>query len=136
MTIAVEVSMEARRLGAALGVAGVSLADEDAESIQSRIDKVGLSCAIAELNETYDVLLQAGPYIIRSQSEFGFWSNDFGFVYDRDSATGYPEADTKDPAQLLRIQVLAPDAVFVPYAGAADFDADEAPELEAFEQRH
>lgn len=135
MTIAVEVSMEARRLGAALVTAGVSLADEDAESVQARIDRRGVERTVAVLNETYDVLLQVGPYIIRSQSEFGYWNNDFGFVYDRDSATGFPEADTKDPEQVMSIQILAPDAVFVPYATAVDFDADEAPEREAFEQR-
>ena len=134
MTIAVEVSQDARRLAAALGVAGVSLSDEDAESIQERIDRRGVERTVAELNETYEVLLGVGPYIIRSQSEFGYWSNDFGFVYDRESATGFPEADTIDPKQVMSIQILAPDAVFVPYASAVDFDEANAPEQEAFEQ--
>ena len=128
------ISTDAKRLAAALGVAGVSQADEDAETIQRRIDRRGIQRAVADLNETYEVLLQVGPYIVRSEKEFGYWSNDFGFVYDCDSATGYPASVLQDSELLKRIRILAPDALFVPYEGAVDFEETEAPELEAFEQ--
>jgi hypothetical protein len=113
-------------------MAGVSLADEDAESIQRRISRRGLEQAIEDLNETYGVLLKMGPFIIRSESEYGYWSNDFGFVFGKDAATGYPQSDAQDPQQLTRIRVLAPDAMFVAYDDAFDFDAAKAPALEAF----
>jgi hypothetical protein len=128
----VTISTEAKRLAAALNLAGVSLADEDAESIQARISRRGLGHAIGDLNETYEVLLNMGPFVIRSESEFGYWSNDFGFVFTKDAATGYSSTDAEDPQQLTRIKVLTPDAVFVAYAEAVDFDASRAPALEAF----
>jgi hypothetical protein len=128
----VTISTEAKRLEAALNLAGVSLADEDAESIQRRISRRGLEQAIEDLNETYGVLLKMGPFIIRSESEYGYWSNDFGFVFGKDAATGYPQSDAQDPQQLTRIKVLAPDAMFVAYDDALDFDAVKAPALEAF----
>ena len=31
----------------------------------------------------------AGQYLIRSESERGFWCNDFGWVFQRDAATGF-----------------------------------------------
>jgi hypothetical protein len=129
----VTISNTATRLAAALNLAGVSLSDEDAQSIQERIDRSGVSNAVAYLNEAHDVLLGAGDFIIRSEQEYGFWSNDFGFSYHRDTATGFPREIATDPEQLKQIQMLAPDAQFVLYSEAADFNEAIAPVLEAFE---
>ena len=126
------ISTEARRLAAALNLAGVPLVDENSESIQSRIERVGLTKTVSELNSAYEVLLHVGPYIIQSKNEHGYWSNDFGFAYDRDAATGYPEADIRNPEQLKLIKVLAPDAIFVAYDTVEDFLPEDAPALAVF----
>lgn len=69
------------------------------------------------------VLADRGLVVLRSQSEYGYWSNALGWVYDVNSATHY-EAPVAGGDL-----VCGPDAHWVPVANAEDFDPDEDPLL-------
>jgi hypothetical protein len=84
---------------------------------------LGLQDAILWLNRNYLINLSLGELVAYSESNKGFWNVDFGWVYDKASATGYSagtEAFSFTGAEDLEL---------VPYAQAVDVDPDAAEEL-------
>jgi len=61
-------------------------------------------------------------WIIRSETEYGYWSNGYGWVYNVQLASKFFD----DELELYPAHELAPDAVYVNDETAVDFD----PELE------
>lgn len=57
------------------------------------IRRHGLAGAIAVLNADYACHIDIGKYLAFSADENGYWNADFGFVGDRDSATGFETED-------------------------------------------
>lgn len=55
-------------------------------------------------------------WVVRSESEEGYWSNDFGWVFDVASATVFPSNDGN-------LAMVTPDAVWVKVIDATDFPA-------------
>ena len=115
--------IEAKRLEAMLELAGVQ--DQKSATLQKMFSQIGLERTIERLNSTYDTNLRMGDYIIQSKLEQGYWSNDFGWCFNKDGATGYSETDLdayrqngSDPKpEFFGID----DAEFVLYKEAADF---------------
>lgn len=46
---------------------------------------------VQQFNRQWEVALMDGPWVVYSQKEEGYWHLNFGWVSDRDSATGYAE---------------------------------------------
>lgn len=92
------------------------------EDFRQDVRSLGLERAIEHLRE-YDVVIDLGEYLICSDSEKGFWSENIGWVYDKDSATGYSEvrAQTGIPPMFFAVE----DARWVRYDEVEDFDPDE-----------
>jgi hypothetical protein len=65
--------------------------------------------------------LAVEPFVIESQQERGYWSNELGWVFDVASAAKY-SADEGAPT----IRLVVPDARYVPAASATSFDGDAA----------
>lgn len=81
------------------------------------IKRHGLAGAIETLNADYGINIALGKYIALSPVE-GYWNADFGYVTNKESATGY---DTElDIKHIGATETL----IAVPYAEAVDFDAD------------
>ena len=57
-------------------------------------------------------------FVIRSESERGYWSNELGWVYDVVSATRFPSMDSYLPVSSGR------DATYAPLDKAMDFEID------------
>lgn len=106
-------SEEARRIELQFEVAS----GEPSGLATTYIRRHGLLGAIENLNADFCVNIAIGPYLARSAS--GYWNADFGYVQDRDSATGY--AYLEDIEQIVSPEPLTS----VLYSEATDFGADE-----------
>lgn len=118
-------TIEAQRLEAMLELAGVF--DQKQDSIQKMFSQIGMDRTIEKINSTYDTNVRIGDYIIASEQEQGFWSNDFGWSYNKTAATGYTETDLEayrqEDGQIKPTFFGIDDATFVQYDKAQDFDA-------------
>lgn len=104
---------EARRVAMQFEVA----TGESASVALVCIAQRGVADAIKFLNETHNIELSMGDYVIYSEKERGFFNNDFGWVHDKASASGF----ASDTPPLLYGVV---DAEKVLYAEAVDVDPD------------
>lgn len=86
------------------------------------VEEKGLRAALDQLFERKDLVLSIGPYVVRSESERGYWNTHQGWVYDKRSATGYASNT------LSGLAGLAADAQMVLYTSAVDFTPDAEPE--------
>lgn len=118
-------TIEAQRLEAMLELAGVF--DQKQDNIQKMFSQIGLERTIEKINTTYDTNVRIGDYIIQSQQEQGYWSNDFGWSCNKMAATGYTENDLEayrqDDGQIKPTFFGIDDAKFVDYETAQDFNA-------------
>ena len=82
------------------------------------IKRHGLAGAIETLNTDYSLNISLGKYIAFSPSNNGYWNADFGYVTDKESATGYDSE--------LDIQYIGATETLVPvlYSEAVDIDPD------------
>lgn len=75
-----------------------------------------LATALIALNKEHELGISYGPYVIRSESEQGYWCNDFGWVNDPLAATGvhwqYP------------LNSMVSDAQYVAFGDAKPFPLD------------
>jgi hypothetical protein len=114
---------ESKRVESMLELAGVF--DQNADSLQKMFVQIGLERSIEKLNSTHDTNLRLGDYIIQSKQEEGFWSNDFGWCFNKDGATGYSEVDLESYRQTdgtTKPEFFGVnDAEFVLYKEASDF---------------
>lgn len=121
-----KLQLEAQRLTAMLQLAGVF--DQPTESIEKIFKQIGLERTIEKLNSTYDTNVRLGEYIIESKQEQGFWSNDFGWCFNKDGATGYSELDLEayrqDDGSAKPTFFGIDDAAFVSYKKAKDYNND------------
>lgn len=74
---------------------------------------------------TYTDWAFANLFVIMSESEYGFWSNDQGWVYDTESATFYLESEQ---GSINLPQTRGNDARFHPLSRCANFDPEFDPE--------
>lgn len=82
------------------------------------IKRHGLAGAVESLNTDYSINISLGKYIAYSPSNNGFWNVDFGFVTDKESATGYDSES--DVARISATEALIP----ILYSEAVDVDPD------------
>jgi hypothetical protein len=95
--LAHRIAMQAELLSAEPGVYG---------KVYAAMRRNPVAC-IQEFDRKWDVSLLAGPWVIYSQKEAGYWHHNFGWVGDRDSAAGYPEESAAHDAARF---VGVPDA--------------------------
>jgi hypothetical protein len=82
------------------------------------IRRHGLTGAIETLNTDFCLHISLGKFVAYSESNHGYWNADFGYVHDRDSATGY---DTEQDIKYIgATETLTP----ILYAEAVDLDSD------------
>lgn len=80
-----------KRILSMLEIAGVS--DLNSEDIVRTLEQSGVEKAILKYNIKYNVNLSMGEYIIYSDAQKAYWSNDFGWSDNKDAASGYTEQD-------------------------------------------
>lgn len=83
----------------------------DYEMISVLVRKHGPNETCALLNQVLGTSLNIGNYVLASLQEKGMWCNDFGWVDDRDAATGY----SQETAEAGVSMIAALDAEFVRY---------------------
>lgn len=115
---------QAKRVESMLMLAGVTEQNED--TVMKMFSQIGIERAVENLNNNYDTNLRIGEYIIKSNQENGFWSNDYGWCYHKDGATGYTKEDLKIYIQedgSIKPQFFGiEDAEFVLYKKVKDYE--------------
>lgn len=109
-------SDEARRIEFQFEVA----TGESAGMATHEIRRSGIDGAVSALNSEYGINISLGKYVAYSQAENGFWNADFGYVKDRDSATGYNTE--QDIRHIGATETLTP----ILYAEAVDCEDPDA----------
>lgn len=117
-----KVKIESKRILAMLNLAGVN--DKTQDDIIKYMNQSGVDKTVEKINALYDTNIQLGEYVIQSNTQ-GFWSNDFGWCFNKDGATGFTEADllfykNEDGEAKPNFHDVN-DAVFVLYNNAKDF---------------
>jgi hypothetical protein len=107
-------SDEARRIEFQFEVA----TGEPAGMATEEIRRHGLAGAVETLNTDYSINISLGRFVAYSAAENGFWNSDFGYVHDKDSATGFESE--QDIAHLGATETLTP----ILYCDAVDIDPD------------
>lgn len=119
--------VELLRVCSMLELAGVE--NESNTSILKMFNLYGVDKTILKLNNTYNTNLRIGKFIIKSNNQNGFWSNDFGWCFDKASATGYSEEDlntyrnSDGVAKPTFYDDASKDSEFIEYDLAVDFDS-------------
>lgn len=92
---------------------------EPAGMATHEIRRHGIAGAIETLNTDYSLNISLGKYIAFAPDSKGFWNADFGYVSNKESATGYDsELDIK---HIGATETLIP----ILYSEAVDIDPDE-----------
>jgi hypothetical protein len=119
-----DLQLASQRVFEMLQVAGI--VDKSQDDILRSFELSGIEKNIEKLNELYDTNISLGDFIIISEKEAGFWSNDFGWVFNKNAATGYTEEDLlfyKDQNGIAQPNFSnVPDAKFISFNEAVNFD--------------
>lgn len=107
------INATALRLATALHLCEILPKEESEQSIQKRIDAVGIDKTVQYLNKTWSANLSVGPYVLYSPARDRFWSEDLGWLVTEYAANGYSEREMR----LLKAHKVcgAPDAEFRKY---------------------
>lgn len=91
----------------------------------ARIAMENRSLALANHGSVGDALAvtsnESALFVIKSEKEYGFWSNDLGWVADVESATKYTEQDSQEQCLMSYADT---GAQWFPVSQAVDFDDD------------
>lgn len=79
-----------------LKLAGIYLSQDDEKQINLFFKLYSIDKALLKINEMFNTNIAIGEYVIYSKKENGYWSNDFGWSEDINSATGYSEKDIEN----------------------------------------
>jgi len=96
----------------------------DCDAFLAAVQTLGLQPAVERVMRESGVVIGLGDFLIQSAAEQGFWSETFGWVLDKSSATGYSGKCVNKPLVFLGVY----DAQWVRYSDAVDFDPDASEE--------
>jgi hypothetical protein len=82
--------------------------------LRENVLRDGMARAISDANELFGTTLSMGAWLMKSDSEQGFWCNGFGWTSSRVAATGYPAGSAT--------LGMPKDATWVKFSDAVDFD--------------
>lgn len=115
--------IEAQRIESMLELAGVF--DQKYDYLEKLFQQIGIDRTIEKLNLTHDTNLRLGDYVIISNQEKGFWSNDYGWCLHKNGATGYSTEDLeayRDKNGKIKPTFIGiDDAEFILYEKTKDF---------------